>query len=144
MTATVADLVRRGLVALGVEAVYGRPFPGLAVAEVRDAEVAALVAEAHLLVLRTRCAVHRGDGEFALHDRGARSAPVTVAVGDEAGPLQVEAIVRGDVGIDHGRSSPPRTASITGIAPPGRPTVPGVWRSRRTAAVRRLSAFSSG
>jgi Thiamine pyrophosphate enzyme, central domain len=84
MTVAVADLVRRGLAALGVEAAYGVPYPGLAVARVDDAAVAALMAEAHLLVHRTRCAVHRGGGEFAVHDRGGSSSPVALEVADEA------------------------------------------------------------
>ncbi|HEY8526482.1 MAG TPA: hypothetical protein VIL48_16025 [Acidimicrobiales bacterium] len=65
------ELVRRGLAVLGVEAVYGAPLAGLRVAEA-DPPVTALLAEAHLLVHRTRCAVHAGDGALTVLDRAAR------------------------------------------------------------------------
>jgi hypothetical protein len=64
------ELVRRGLAALGVEAVYGAALPGVPVVEAPPA-VAALLAEAHLLVHRTRCATHAG-GVVTVVDRSAR------------------------------------------------------------------------
>jgi hypothetical protein len=82
-TVPAGELVRRGLAALGVEAVYGEPLPGVPVVEA-DPEVAALLAEAHLLVHRTRCAVHLG-GVLTLADRSARfplAAPPTLDVAD--------------------------------------------------------------
>jgi len=75
--ATVGDVVRRGLAALGVEAVYGAPFAGVPVAEVGDAGVAALLAEAHLLVHRTPCALHTGGARAELRARTVKAPPPT-------------------------------------------------------------------
>jgi Thiamine pyrophosphate enzyme, central domain len=75
------------LAALGVEAVYGAPLAGVPVAEAADPTVAALLAAAHLLVHRTRCAVHEGEGRLRLLGRG--SAPAEIDLGDahsSAGP----------------------------------------------------------
>lgn len=86
--ATVAGALRRGLADLGVEAVYGLPLAGVDVAEAADPVVASLLAEAHLLVHRTRCAVHHGEGRLTVLDRraalgvgpGGRPAPAPAAV----------------------------------------------------------------
>jgi hypothetical protein len=93
-TATVAGALRRGLADLGVEAVYGLPLAGVDVAEAGDQVVASLLAEAHLLVHRTRCALHHGEGRLTVLDRraalgagpGERPAPApdAVAVDDAA------------------------------------------------------------
>lgn len=92
--ATVAGALRRGLADLGVEAVYGLPLAGVDVAEAADPDVASLLAEAHLLVHRTRCAVHHGEGRLTILDRRAalgvgpggrpEPAPDEVAVDDAA------------------------------------------------------------
>ena len=62
MTVRPADLA-----AAGVEAVYGEPLAGVPVVEAAPA-VAALLAEAHGLVHRTPCALHR-DGALEVVDR---------------------------------------------------------------------------
>ena len=90
-TAPAGDLVRRGLWALGVEAVYGRPLPGVPVVDVDAPDVAALLAEAHLLVHRSRCAVHDG-GVVTVLDRSARppvAAPPALGVDDPDGLVAV-------------------------------------------------------
>ena len=73
--ATVGGLVGRGLALIGVEATYGRPLAGLDVAVAADPAVAGLLAEAHLLVHRSRCAVHAGDGTLTVLDRRAALTP---------------------------------------------------------------------
>lgn len=92
--ATVAGTLRQGLADLGVDAVYGLPLAGVDVAEAADPVVASLLAEAHLLVHRTRCAVHHGEGRLTILDRRAAlgvgpggrpdPAPDEVAVDDAA------------------------------------------------------------
>jgi hypothetical protein len=65
-TVTPAGLVGSGLGRAGVGAVYGAPFPGLAVVAVRDLSVAALLAMAHERVHGEPAAVHRGAGSFVV------------------------------------------------------------------------------
>jgi Thiamine pyrophosphate enzyme, central domain len=74
------------LAALGVEAVYGAPLKGVPVAEVADPAVAALLAEAHLLVHRSRCAVHEGGGRLRLLDRRPAAQEIVL---DDAATLAV-------------------------------------------------------
>jgi Thiamine pyrophosphate enzyme, central domain len=69
-TVPAGELVRRGLAALRVEAVYGAPLPGVPVVAA-EPDVAALLAEAHLLVHGSRCAVHDGR-VLTVADRAAR------------------------------------------------------------------------
>lgn len=77
------------LAALGVQAVYGAPLAGVPVADVADPEVAALLAEAHLLVHRSRCAVHEGGGGLRLLDR--RSEPEEIVLDDADAPTAAPA-----------------------------------------------------
>jgi thiamine pyrophosphate-dependent enzyme len=85
-TVAAGELVRRGLAVLGVEAVYGAGLAGVPVVEAEPG-VAVLLAEAHLLVHRTRCAVHI-DGVLTIVDRSARfplaDPPVLALAGEDA------------------------------------------------------------
>jgi Thiamine pyrophosphate enzyme, central domain len=111
---TVGDLVRRGLSAIGVEAVYGRPLRGVPVVAVGDDAVARLLAEAHLLVHRTRCAIHCG-GLLVVVDRGARFPvvdPPRVDVTDA--DALVEAWRTADT---HLRSDPGAVTIAVGVEP---------------------------
>lgn len=75
----------RVLRAAGVDAVYGRPLPGVDVVAVRSTHVAGLLAEAHGRVHGRPAAVHRGDGALAVGGAGpgGGGAPVTVSSVDE-------------------------------------------------------------
>lgn len=93
---TVGRLVARTLRAAGVDAVYGRPLPGVRVVPVPADDVAALMAVAHARVHGRPAAVHRADGTLVVGadrvggwsagavraDRVAAAGPDAVA-GDE-------------------------------------------------------------
>ncbi|HLM63232.1 MAG TPA: hypothetical protein VK306_02955 [Acidimicrobiales bacterium] len=95
------DLVRRGLAALGVETVYGAPLAGVPVVDV-PAGVVGLFAEAHLLVARTRCAVHHGAGALTILDRRAAITPP----GPPAGWASASPAMGSAAGLDPGTVEP--------------------------------------
>ena len=149
MTAgTVGDAVRRGLADLGVEAVYGLPLAGVEVAEAADPAVASLLAEAHLLVHRTPCALHAGEGRLTVLDRAAALGaprlppPEVVPVDDAAGltgcwaaaaaQLAGAGWARVAVRID---PEAPATGDV-----PGAPAAPDRWIVPDPEAVARIDA----
>jgi thiamine pyrophosphate-dependent acetolactate synthase large subunit-like protein len=73
-------LLGRVLRAAGVDAVYGRPWPGLDVVGVVAAPVAALMADAHLRVHGRPAALHRGDGVLVVGGGALAPGDGTVTV----------------------------------------------------------------
>jgi hypothetical protein len=67
-------LLRRVLRAAGVDAVYGRPLPGVPVVPVPSSRVATLMAESHRRVHSRPAAVHHGDGRLVVGGGGAAGA----------------------------------------------------------------------
>jgi hypothetical protein len=61
---TAGELLVRWLGVQGIDAVYGRPLPGLTVVEVDDPEVAATMATAHRRVHGVPAAAHTGGGRL--------------------------------------------------------------------------------
>jgi thiamine pyrophosphate-dependent acetolactate synthase large subunit-like protein len=76
---TVAAGLRVALGEAGIEAVYGRPFPGLEVTEAATRGAAEALARAHQLVTGSRALVHRGDGLLCLPGVTAEAAPSTAS-----------------------------------------------------------------
>jgi hypothetical protein len=68
---TAAGLLGRVLRAAGVDALYGRPLPGLDVVPVDAGRLAELMADAHRRVHGRPAAVHLGDGRVVVGEGGA-------------------------------------------------------------------------
>jgi thiamine pyrophosphate-dependent acetolactate synthase large subunit-like protein len=73
---TAGELLARWLRVRGVDAVYGRPLPGLPVVEVDDPNTARLLAMAHRRVHGVAAAVHGGAGRLSLLASDAADAAV--------------------------------------------------------------------
>jgi hypothetical protein len=90
------QLLERALRASGIDAIYGRPLPGVRVTEVKDEAIALLLATAHEQVNHRSALVHLGDGMLVRADHLENEVVVIESVEDIVGlPMMNEV---------HGRS----------------------------------------
>ena len=101
MTITAATLLARALAGAGVDAVYGDPLDGLAVVEVGEPAVAALLALAHARVHRVAAAVHTA-GCLTIGD--GREVRVIADARDLVDPLPASVTLR--LGLDLAAPAP--------------------------------------
>jgi thiamine pyrophosphate-dependent acetolactate synthase large subunit-like protein len=118
---TTGRLVARVLRAAGIDAVYGRPLPGVDVVDVPDERVASLMAAAHQRVHRRTAAVHEGRGDLAVGLTRAPARSEVATIGDllDAVPLLASGAAWLRLALDVDAPAPDVT--------PPRPAPPDRW-----------------
>lgn len=127
------ELLGRWLRVRGVDAVYGKPLPGLAVVEVSDSAVSRLLAAAHRRVHGVAAAVHEGEGRLEVDGTGGR--PMSIAAPRD--------LLEGLASLHTGPVSLRLELDLTAPAPdelPVAPAVEAVWSDPEPDQAKELSS----